>query len=97
MSDEQQSNNPFKGFRIEIDPEKVEETLVELRERIRHSVAQGRYTKVRLSYKGKQIAPDMPLGIFLAGEGVAFWVMSPLGALLVNLGAKAFLDVEFIH
>ena len=98
MSDETRNNrNPFKGFRIEIDPEKVEETLRELRERVNQSVTNSRYTKVRLSYKGRTIAPDMPLTLFLAGEGVAFWLMSPLGALLVNLGAKALLDVEFIH
>lgn len=98
MSDESQNNkNPFKGFRIEIDPEKVEETLRELRDRVNQSVTNSRYTKVRLSYKGRTIAPDMPLTLFLAGEGVAFWLMSPLGALLVNLGAKALLDVEFIH
>jgi Flp pilus assembly protein TadD len=35
--------------------------------------------------------------VFLAGEGVAFWLLSPLPALLVNLGAKAVLDVEFVH
>ena len=99
MSEEQEpeSNNPFKGFRIEIDPEKIEDTLLELRTRIKDSVTAGRYTKVRLSYKGRQVGPDLPLAVFLAGEGVAFWLMSPLGALLVNLGAKAFLDVEFIH
>jgi Tfp pilus assembly protein PilF len=28
---------------------------------------------------------------------VAFWLASPLAALLVNLGAKAVLDVAFIH
>jgi tetratricopeptide (TPR) repeat protein len=52
---------------------------------------------VRLSYKGRAIAPDLPLAVFLAGEGVAFWLFSPLAALLVNLGAKAVLDVEFVH
>ena len=97
MSEEEQNRNPFKGFQIEIDPEKLEEALAELRARISESVTAGRYTKVRLSYRGKQIGPDLPLAVFLAGEGVAFWVMSPLGALLMNLGAKAFLDVEFIH
>jgi tetratricopeptide (TPR) repeat protein len=43
------------------------------------------------------VGPDIPLAVFLAGEGVAFWLMSPLGVLLANLGAKAVLDVEFIH
>jgi len=89
--------NPFKGFRLQIDPEKIEENLRELRERISNSVTAGRYTKVRLSYKGKAIMPDVPLALFLAGEGAAFWLLSPLPVILVNLGAKAFLDVEFLH
>lgn len=97
MSDEQPRKGPFEGFRIEIDPDRVDEALKQLRERIRTSFSAGRYTKVRLSYKGKAIGPDIPLAVFLAGEGAAFWLMSPIGALFVNLGAKAFLDVEFVH
>ncbi len=89
---------PFpKGFRIEIDPEKVEDSLRAIRDQIRESFSASRYTRVRLSFKGKPVGPDIPLAVFLAGEGVAFWLMSPLGALLVNLGAKVMLDVEFIH
>jgi tetratricopeptide (TPR) repeat protein len=89
--------NPFQGFRIEVDPERVEETLTALRDRVEETVSRGRYTKVRLSYRGKAIGPDVPLSLILGAEGIAFWVMSPIAALLVNLGAKAFLDVEFIH
>ena len=96
MNDDR-NRNPFEGFRIEIDPDKIEQTLRDLRERVESRVREGRYTKVRLSYKGRSIAPDIPLGALLATEGVAFWVMSPIAALLVNLGAKAILDVEFIH
>ena len=88
---------PFENFRLEIDPDRIDDTLERLRERLRDSFAAGRYTKVRLSYRGKPILPDIPLGVFLATEGVAFWLVSPLPALLVNLGAKAVLDVEFIH
>ena len=88
---------PFDGFRVQIDPDRVEETLKQIREQIRESFAASRYTKVRLSYKGKAIVPDIPLAVFLATEGVTFWLISPLPALLVNLGAKAFLEVEFIH
>ena len=89
MSDESQNNkNPFKGFRIEIDPEKVEETLRELRDRVNQSVTNSRYTKVRLSYKGRTIAPDMPLTLFLAGEGVAFLVDEPIGGIAGKLGCK---------
>ncbi|MEQ1501132.1 MAG: tetratricopeptide repeat protein [Myxococcota bacterium] len=86
-----------RGFAFEIDPERIEDTLTGLRNRLRESFVAGRYTKVRLSYRGKSIGPDIPLAVFLAGEGVAFWLLSPLAALLVNLGAKVMLDVEFVH
>ena len=99
MSDEnQEGRRRFpEGFRLEIDPDRIEETLKRLRDQVRGSFTAGRYTKVRLSYRGKAVSPDLPLAVFLAGEGVAFFLMSPLAALLVNLGAKAVLDVEFIH
>jgi len=91
-------SGPFPtGFKVEIDPEKVEEGLRRIRDKLADSFAAGRYTKVRISYRGTAIGPDIPLAVFLAGEGVAFWLMSPLGVLLANLGAKAVLDVEFIH
>ena len=98
MSDNERRGRGFpEGFRLEIDPERVEETLKRLRDQVRASFTAGRYTKVRLRYRGKAVGPDLPLAVFLAGEGVAFFLLSPLAALLVNLGAKAVLDVEFIH
>lgn len=96
--DDQEPRGRFpEGFRLEIDPHRIDDAMRTLRERIRHSFTAGRYTKVRLSFKGKPVGPDIPLAVFLAGEGVAFWLMTPLAALLVNVGAKAMLDVEFIH
>ena len=97
MSEQEPKKNPFEGFRIEIDPERIEQTLKALRERVQQTVTAGRYTKVRLSYKGKPVMPDLPLGVFLASEGLAFWLVNPLAALLVNIGARAILDVEFLH
>lgn len=95
------TGKPFAGFprnfRFEIDPDRIEDTLKRLRDRLRESFVAGRYTKVRLAYRGKPIGPDIPLAVFLAGEGVAFWLLSPIAALLVNLGAKVILDVEFVH
>ena len=84
-------------FKFELDPDAIEESLRQLRDRVGDSFKAGRHTKVRLSYKGKQVGPDVPLAMFLAGEGVALWFTGPLGALLVNLGAKVMLDVEFLH
>jgi tetratricopeptide (TPR) repeat protein len=95
--DDDPKGSPFDRFRIEIDPGQVEDAVRRLRERLRASFEAGRYTKVRLSYQGKQLGPDIPLAVFLAGEGAVFWIASPLAALLVNLGAKAFLDVEILH
>lgn len=94
---EDDRRNPFEGFRVEVDPERVEETLREIRRRVGESFQSSRHTRVRLSYRGRRLGPDIPLAVFLAGEGVAFWLLSPLPALLVNLGAKAVLDIEFIH
>lgn len=91
------SEGSAPGFRLEIDPERVEDALRNLRDRVRDSVVAGRYTRVRLSYRGRALGPDLPLAVFLAAEGAAFWLLSPLAALLANLGAKAILDVEFIH
>lgn len=85
------------GFQFEIDPDRIQETLKRLQDRIRDSFVAGRYTKVRLSYRGRALGPDIPLAVFLAGEGVAFWLLTPLAALLVNLGARAMLDVDFVH
>ncbi len=98
QADDPARGGPFpEGFKVEIDPERIEDTLNKIRERLTGSLSAGRYTKVRLSYRGRAVGPDIPLAIFLATEGVAFWLMSPLAALLINLGAKAVLDVEFIH
>jgi tetratricopeptide (TPR) repeat protein len=99
VSEEQDEGRkgPFAGFQFEIDPERIQDTLERLRARVSESFVAGRYTKVRLSYRGRALGPDIPLAVFLAGEGVAFWLLTPIAALLVNLGARAVLDVEFVH
>ncbi len=98
QEESEERSGPFpKGFKFEFDPDKVEDGLKRLRDRLSESFSAGRYTKVRISYRGSRIGPDIPLAVFIAGEGVAFWLLSPLGVLLANLGAKAVLDVEFIH
>lgn len=84
-------------FRWEVDPQAMEASLRELADRARRLVGQGRYTRVRLRYKGKPLGPDMPLAALLAAEGIGLLVASPLYVLIVNLGVKAFVEVEFIH
>jgi tetratricopeptide (TPR) repeat protein len=83
--------------RIEIDPENMDDSLRLLGEKIRGLYDQGRYTKVRLKYKGKQIGPDIPMGLVLAGElATAIWA-GPLRVVVVNLGIKAIIDIELVH
>jgi tetratricopeptide (TPR) repeat protein len=93
---EQEPREP-RGFSFEFDRTQVEESFRKLRERVQESLVAGRHTKVRLSFRGRTVGPDIPLGVFLAGEGLAFFAMPLAAALLVNLGAKAILDVEFVH
>ncbi len=82
---------------LELDPEKIDENLREAGRWVREQVETHRWTKVRLNYKGKPLLPDIPLGLFLAGE---LWSLSwagPLRLILVNLGLGSVLDVELIN
>lgn len=94
---ERQARELFERFRLDIDPEKIDETVRELGERVRALVDQGRYTKVRVLYKGKPLAPDIPMGLFLAGEVASFWWAGPLRAVVMNLGVKSFVEVVLVH
>lgn len=83
--------------KFEVDPERIDESLDELGEKLRGLVNTGRYTKVRLKYKGKQIGPDLPMAVVLASEvATAFWA-GPLRLVVVNLGIKAIIDIELVH
>jgi len=82
---------------VEIDPAHIDESVQVLTEKVRSLVGQGRYTKVRVKYKGKPLMPDIPMGVFLAAEAVTFWYSGLLRALVVNLGVRTLLEVELIH
>lgn len=87
----------FEGFKLEVDPEQVDEAVRNLTEQVRRLVDQGRYTKVRILWKGKPLMRDIPLGVFVATEAVTFWYAGLLRALVVNLGARTVLEIKFIH
>jgi len=84
-------------FRLEIDPAKVDKAVRTLTIRAKRLIDQGRHTRVRIKYKGKPLMKDIPLGVFVATEAATFWYTGLLRALVMNLGARAFVDVEFIH
>jgi tetratricopeptide (TPR) repeat protein len=87
----------FEDIRLEVDPERIDESIRSLREQLKRLVDQGRYTKVRLKYKGRPLMPDVPFGVFVATEAVAFLTAGLLSAVVMNLGVRTFIDVEFIH
>lgn len=88
---------PNERFKWEFDPAQVQASVEQLRDRLRSLVEQGRYTKVRINYRGKAILPDLPVATVLAAEGLTLPLTGPLWLLIANLGVKAFLEVEFVH
>ena len=94
---EQTARQIFERFNVEIDPDQIDESVRTLTEKIRRLMEQGRYTKVRIKYKGKPLMPDIPLGVFVATEAITFWYAGLLRALVVNLGARTVIEVELIH
>jgi len=86
-----------KRFKLKIDPEAVEDSLKEAVDRIRRVAGDHRYSKVRLSFRGKPLGPDIPLGLFVAGQAASFWAAGPLRVFLVNLGISSIVDVELVN
>ena len=85
-------DGPFEAgsdqrFRLDLDPEAIDETLRELGSRMRKQFDRHRHSKVRLTYKGKPLIADIPIAVFISSEAASFWWMGPLRVLLVNLGA----------
>lgn len=81
---------------VGVDPKEIDAAIRELRAQVARWVKRGVADKVRISYKGKPLAPDIPVYYFLAAEALTFWATGFLRVLLLNLGAKAFLTVELI-
>ncbi len=95
MSDDFQSW--ISSFKVEVDPDQIESSIQSLQEKAKELAADGRYTKVRIKFRGKQIAPEMPLAVFVAAEAATFWYAGLMRALAFNLGVRSLLEVEFIH
>ena len=96
MSDPQ-PKKLFENFRIEVDPERIDESVRNLTTKVRELVDQGRFTKVRIKYRGKPLMKDIPLGVFVATEAITFWYAGLLRALVVNLGVRTVIEVELVH
>lgn len=82
---------------IEIDPERIEQSLRKIGGELSQWARRGRYTKVRFRFRGKPLLPDLPLAAVVAAEGLTFYWGGILRALLMNVAGGSLLDVELIH
>lgn len=86
-----------KTLPFEIDPKRVEESLLKLKGQLLTWAKKGRYTKVRFKFRGKQLLPDIPLAAVAAVEGATFYWAGLLRMLVFTLAGNAVLDVELVN
>ena len=61
----------------------------------RDLMSKGQHTRVRIKFRGKQIA-EVPIAVVAAAEMATFWWFGPLRVVLGHVVGKAVLDVEFV-
>ncbi|MEL7368862.1 MAG: tetratricopeptide repeat protein [Myxococcota bacterium] len=63
----------------------------------RRWVDQGRYRKVRISRKGKQVLPDIPVAAVAAVEAASLYTAGFARVLAANVGARFLFDIEVVN
>ena len=61
----------------------------------RDLMAKGQHTRVRIKFRGKQIA-ELPIAVVAAAEVASFWWFGPLRLVIGHVVGKAVLEVEFV-
>jgi tetratricopeptide (TPR) repeat protein len=61
----------------------------------RDLMSKGQHTRVRIKFRGKQIA-EVPIAVVAAAEVASFWWFGPLRVVLGHVVGRAVLDVEFV-
>jgi tetratricopeptide (TPR) repeat protein len=75
--------------------EGIDSAFAKVSERARDLMAKGQHTRVRIKFRGKQIA-ELPIAVVAAAEVASFWWFGPLRVVLGHVVGKAVLDVEFV-
>jgi len=88
---------PIKRVTLEINTNRIEESIKQTVERVQYWYKQGIIHKVRLKYKGKAILPDIPLSYFMLVQVATFFLTGVVRALAISLGTKIFFEVEMIN
>src|SRR5258708_31926479 len=73
----------------------LEEAFAKITEQARDLAAKGQHTRVRIKFRGKQIA-ELPIAVVAAAEVASLWWLGPLRLVLGHVVGKAVLDVEFV-
>jgi tetratricopeptide (TPR) repeat protein len=75
--------------------EGIDSAFAKVSAQARDLMAKGQHTRVRIKFRGKQIA-ELPIAVVAAAEVASFWWFGPLRVVLGHVVGKAVLDVEFV-
>ena len=75
--------------------EGLDGAFAKVSEQARDLMAKGQHTRVRIKFRGRQIA-ELPIAVVAAAEVASFWWFGPLRVVLGHVVGKAVLDVEFV-
>jgi len=75
--------------------EGLDGAFAKVSEQARDFMSKGQHTRVRIKFRGKQIA-ELPIAVVAAAEVASFWWFGPLRVVLGHVVGKAILDVEFV-
>ena len=73
----------------------LEEAFAKISDQARDLAAKGQHTRVRIKFRGRQLA-ELPIAVVAAAEVASLWWFGPLRLLLGHVVGKAALDVEFV-
>lgn len=88
---------PVRKVNLEINTEKIEDSIRQAVEKVQYWYRQGMIRKIRLKYKGEAILPDIPLSYFMLVQVATFFLTGVVRALAINLGTRVFFEVEMVN
>jgi tetratricopeptide (TPR) repeat protein len=88
---------PVQKVKLEINTDRLEESVRMAVEKVQYWYRQGMIRKIRLKYKGKAVLPDIPLSYFMLVQVATFFLTGVVRALAISLGARVFFEVEMVN
>jgi tetratricopeptide (TPR) repeat protein len=94
MPKAKEAGESAKKMAVDIS-EGLDGAFAKVSEQARDLMAKGQHTRVRVKFRGKQIA-ELPIAVVAAAEMASFWWLGPLRLVLGHVVGRAILDVEFV-